>query len=203
MKCFVHVGFDPEPHEAPSPQEAVEYAIKRLEAEEALALEVGEEPLSVKWRRDDLYPDNFLEYTVGDLVAYLQEKGEVALQLVNIGEDGLPTMGEIANIFTAAEEEKNVQEAQEALDKLGASLAASYKTPVTLTSAGQSRTFKPGETSPVVTTTPKRKPTKKATPTTKRKTAVKKPVAAKKKKTLKSSTIKRRSHPAKKATKKK
>jgi hypothetical protein len=131
MKCFVHVGFDPKPHEADDPAEAISLAERRL-----LASNEGEEEhLPVRWRRDDLYPDNFLEYTQDQLVSHLSQQGEVVLQLAELDSDGLPIMGEIANIFTASEEEKNAQEADEALEKLLAidsAVAATYKKPKSL-----------------------------------------------------------------------
>jgi len=114
MKCFVHVGFDPKPHEADDPAEAISLAERYLLAESRR--EPEEEHLPVKWRRDDLYPDNFLDYTKDELVSHLSQKGEVVLQLAEFDLDGLPIMGEIVNIFTASEEEKNTQEAEEALD---------------------------------------------------------------------------------------
>jgi len=183
MICFVHVGYDP--REASSPVEAIALAEQCLRDEND-KLPEGEK-LFIKWRRNDLYPDNFLDYTVDDLVAYLNQKGEAVLQLVDIDADGLPIMGEIANIFTDAEEQKNTDEAEEALEVLGKSLASSYKTPVTLTSAGQSKTFQP--TGEVTMSTVR---SKKA--------------AAKKKKTAmksggKSSKLKRRTNPTKKKKK--
>jgi hypothetical protein len=153
MKCFVHVGFDLEPQEAANPAEAIAIAEKRLLAENEEFPE-GEQ-LSVKWRRDDLYPDNYLTYKTDDLIQHLSQEGEVILQLAEIAADGLPIMGEIANIFTADEEEKNIQEAQNALDEMGASLASTYKVPVTLISGGKPRTFKPKpEETPVATNAP-------------------------------------------------
>jgi len=137
MKCFVHVGFDPKPHEANDPVEAISLAERYLLAENGSE----EEHLPVKWRRDDLYPDNFLDYTKDELVSHLSQKGEVVLQLAELDTDGLPIMGEIANIFTASEEEKNTQEADEALEKLlaiDASVAAfHYKKPRSHTSAAK------------------------------------------------------------------
>jgi hypothetical protein len=58
---------------------------------------------------------------------YLVQEGEVVLQLAEIDEDGLPIMGEIANIFTDTEEEKNTKEAQDALHSRGESLSYTYK----------------------------------------------------------------------------
>jgi hypothetical protein len=129
MKCFVHVGFDPKPHEANDPVEAISLAERRL-----LASNDGEEEhLPVRWRRDDLYPDNFLEYTPDQLVSHLSQKGEVVLQLAEFDSDGFPIMGEIANIFTASEEKKHDQEADEALELLAIDAVATYKKPKSLT----------------------------------------------------------------------
>lgn len=105
MKCFVHVGSDPKPHEAKNPNEAIVLAEKYLRTDK----------LPVKWRRDDLYPNNFTNYTKDELVSHLSQRGEVVLQLAKFDTDGLPIMGEIVNIFTASEEAKNTQEAEEAL----------------------------------------------------------------------------------------
>jgi hypothetical protein len=110
MKCFVHVGSDPKPHEAKNPNEAIVLAEKYLLTENR--------HLPVKWRRDDLYPNNFKDYTQDELVSHLSQQGEVVLQLAEFDVDGLPIMGEIVNIFTASEEAKNTQEAEEALDRL-------------------------------------------------------------------------------------
>ena len=190
MICYVHVGYDPGPREADSPVEAIALAEQCLRAEnDALP---DDEKLFIRWRRDDLYPDNFLEYTVDDLINYLNEKGEAVLQLVDIGADGLPVMGESANIFTDAEEQKNNDEAQQALEILGKNLATNYKTPVTLTSAGQSKTFSPTGEVKVSTVV---RPTKKvaASKASKTKTAMK----AK----GKSTKLKRRTNPTKKKKK--
>ena len=108
MKCFVHVGSDPTPHEAKDPSEAIRLAEKYLLAQESLP---------VKWRRDDLYPNRFLDYTKDELVSHLSQQGEVVLQLAELDSNGLQVMGEIANIFTASEEKKNTQEADEALER--------------------------------------------------------------------------------------
>ena len=125
MKCCVHVGFDPRPKVAAEPAKAIAIAEKYLLSENNESIK--NEHLSIKWRRDDLYPHNFLEYNKDDLMDYLVQEGEVVLQLAEIDEDGLPIMGEIANIFTDTEEEKNTKEAQEALHSRGESLSYTYK----------------------------------------------------------------------------
>lgn len=109
-KYYVHVGSNPEPKEVDEPGEAIALAERCLIAK---SREIPEH-LIVAWRRDDLYPKNFIGYLTKDLVSYLENEGEVVLQLVEI-QNGLPIMGEIVNIFTAAEEERNIQEAQQAL----------------------------------------------------------------------------------------
>lgn len=140
-KCYIHVGLHPEPKVANSPVEAIALAEKYLRSENDEFPK--EESLSVKWRRDDLYPDNFVDYSIDDLVTHLKENGEVVLQLAEIDADGLPIMGEIANIITAAEEDKDTKEADDALEEFGSSLAQSYKTKVTLVRAGKAKTFQP------------------------------------------------------------
>lgn len=107
MKCFVHVGSDPMPHEANDPAEAIKLAENLL----------SQESLPIKWRRDDLYPDRFLDYTKDELVSHLSQQGEVVLQLAELDSNGSQVMGEIANIFTASEEKKNTQEADDALGR--------------------------------------------------------------------------------------
>lgn len=111
-KYYVHVGSNPEPKEVDEPGEAIALAERCLIAK---SLEIPEH-LTIAWRRDDLYPSNFIGYLTKDLVSYLENEGEVVLQLVEI-QNGLPIMGEIVNIFTAAEEEKNIKEAQQALSR--------------------------------------------------------------------------------------
>lgn len=111
MKCFVHVGW--RSHEADDPAEAISLAEKYLLAEN----KKDSEDLPVKWRRDDLYPDNFLDYTKDELVSHLSQQGEVVLQLAELDENGLPIMGKIVNILTALEEARDTQEAKEALSR--------------------------------------------------------------------------------------
>jgi hypothetical protein len=141
MKCFVHVGLDPKPKEVDTAVEAIALAESILRSWDKEAMEEGDEPLSVKWRRDELYPDNFTDYTTSDLLEALQEKGEVTLQLAAYGADGLPIMGDIADIVTESKERENVAEAAAALQDLDKSLAASYNTKVTLISGGVATTF--------------------------------------------------------------
>ena len=193
MKYFVHVGYDPEPKE-------VEDAVQAIALAEKLLKQVNDsEELSVLWRRDDLYPDNFLGYMSDELIQHLNQEGEVVLQLAATDADGLPIMGEIANIFTAFQEQKNTQKADQALEVLGKSLAANYKTPVTLTSAGQSKTFAP---SGAVTLTDRANAN--SGPTLRHKASkpkTKKVAASKKKTTMKAKAVKRRTNPIKKKKK--
>jgi hypothetical protein len=132
MRCFVHVGYDPEPKSAESPDEAIKLAEKYLKKAEKKDFK---ENLSVKWRRDDLYPNNFLDYNSQQLVQYLNSNGQLVLQLAK-KVDGLPIMGEIVSIFTADEEERNVQEAERALQR---SESHTYKTPISLTATGETK----------------------------------------------------------------
>ena len=115
MIFFVHVGFDPEPKKAETPIEAINLAEQYLNSVgKKLSSETNK--IVIKWRRDELYPDNLLDYTTNDLIDYLNT-GEVVLQLVKlIGDDvSMPIMGEIVNILTLDEETKNIKEADKAL----------------------------------------------------------------------------------------
>lgn len=112
MKCFVHLGFQPEPHESDDPASAIAFA-------ESFLHSIQEDRMTIRWRRDDLYPDNFVEYTVNDLAQHLQQRGEVSIQLTEIGPDGLPVMGEMARIFTEEKENRDIKEAQKALSIIG------------------------------------------------------------------------------------
>lgn len=143
MKCFVHVGLDPEPREAESAVEAIALAEKALRAwnDETVEEEGDDPPLVIRWRQEEMYPQHFTEYTIPDLLKALEEKGEVTLQLAAYGADGLPIMGEIVDIMTAEKEQQNNAEAEAALADLGKSLASMCNTKVTLISAGVATTF--------------------------------------------------------------
>lgn len=108
MKCFVHVGLDPYPKVAMEPSEAICLAEKYLQ-------ENNNQEFSIYWRRDDLYPNNFVPYSKNELVTEIQKEGELTLQLAKVKDDDLPIMGELVTIFSAEEEERNAREAEKAL----------------------------------------------------------------------------------------
>jgi len=107
-KCFVHVGLDPYPKVVNGPCEAISLAERYLQG-------MNDREFSIYWRRDDLYPNNFVPYSQSDLVAEIQKEGELTLQLAKVTGDALPIRGETATIFSAAEEERNAREAEDAL----------------------------------------------------------------------------------------
>jgi len=114
MKCFVHVGYNPVPREVESPKSAIALAENLLRGDND-----DDDPSSIwriKWRRDELYPDNFYDYSPEQLLAELIRQGNVVLQKIKDGPDNTPLMGESANIFTADLEQQYDQEAEEALD---------------------------------------------------------------------------------------
>jgi hypothetical protein len=122
MKCYVHLGYDPVPKQADSPTSAIASAESHL----SFIAESDDDDPSSKWlirhRVDELYPDNFVEYTHDDLLTGLQKNGTVVLQLVRYGEDNVPVMGEMCNIFTSEYEKKQDEEANIALEMTEESL---------------------------------------------------------------------------------
>ena len=114
MKCFVHVGYNPVPREVETPESAIALAENLLRGDDD-----DDDPSSIwfiKWRRDELYPDNFYDYSTDDLIKELKTQGNVVLQQIKNGPDNTPLMGESANIITADLEHQYDQEAEEALD---------------------------------------------------------------------------------------
>lgn len=113
MNCFVHVGYDPVPKEATSPENAISMAESYLKGDDE-----DDDPSSwkIKWRRDELYPDNFTDYDIDSLKLELSKSGCVVLQLIQDQPDDMPIMGETASIFTEEAERQNDQEAEEALE---------------------------------------------------------------------------------------
>lgn len=107
MKCFVHVGLDPYPKVTNGPSEAISLA------ERYLAGLNDNKEFSIYWRNDDFYPNNFLPYSRHELITEIQKEGELTLQLAKVGDE--PVLGETVTILSAAEEEKNTREAEEAL----------------------------------------------------------------------------------------
>lgn len=111
MKYYVHYEFDIEPKIFEDPAKAINYTENRL-------CDDNFEDLKILWRRDDLgWQNNFVEYSHVELIKYLKETGEITLQLT-ANHDGSWTLGEIANIYTEEQEEKNNQEAEAALSNL-------------------------------------------------------------------------------------
>jgi len=113
MKCFVHLGLNPIPKEAESASSAISLVESYLSGNE------DDDPASIwkiKWRRDELYPDNFCDYRHDELEKELYRNGSVVLQLIKEQSDDLPLMGEVANIFTAEKEKENDEEAEIALE---------------------------------------------------------------------------------------
>lgn len=108
MKCFLHLDYDPLPREASGPDEAFRIA------ESVLGDDEDDDPSSIWrtfWRRDDLYPDNFVRYSHDELVGELKLSGAVVLQRVSVtGERGASV-----EIFTDDLERRNDEEADEAL----------------------------------------------------------------------------------------
>lgn len=116
MKCFVHLGYDPVPKTAENPS----IAIATAEAYLSRIAESDDDEPSSRWlirrRVDELYPDNFCEYTHDNLIECLSKEGSVSLQLVKYNNDNSPLMGEICNIFTVETERRHDQEAENALE---------------------------------------------------------------------------------------
>jgi hypothetical protein len=115
MKCFVHLGFNPVPKAVKNAESAIDFAENHLKKDDD-----EDDPISwkIKWRRDDLYPDNFYDYTFNDLENELAQRGTVVLQLIKDQPDDQPLMGETATIFTADIEKKNDEIAEMALGKI-------------------------------------------------------------------------------------
>lgn len=132
MKCVVHLDLELMPREFDTPEDAIEYVEQHMK----------DATMSIRWRRDDLYPDNYSEYTREQLLEEIKTKGEVTLQLVGVSGDDI-IIGDIANIITAEREKQDVAEAQAELEKIGKELANSYETEISIRASGETRTFKP------------------------------------------------------------
>jgi len=109
MKCLVHLDMDPMPKSFPSADEAFEFVENYLKKHA--------EGLRPRWRKDELYPNNFIEYTKSEVLNELRSEGEVHLQLVGL-EDSDVVMGEIATITTEEKYKKQAAEAEEHLAKI-------------------------------------------------------------------------------------
>jgi hypothetical protein len=107
MKCFLHLDYDPLPREASGPDEAFRIAESVLGDDE-------DDPSSTWrtfWRRDDLYPDNYVRYSHDELEGELKISGAVVLQRVSSSGERGPSV----EIFTDDLERRNDEEADEAL----------------------------------------------------------------------------------------
>ena len=113
MGCFVHLESNPEPKAIENAEVAFQFAENHLKQDD----DEDESLWTVKWRRDDLYPDNFYSYTYNELNSELSSKGSVVLQIVKEQPDGNTLLGETARIFTADIEKKLQDEAELALEK--------------------------------------------------------------------------------------
>lgn len=140
MKAVVHFDMELEPKTFDTFGEALDFVELRMREYR------GDDPeMTLQWRRDDQYPNNYFPYTREQLVEEYNKNGEVILQLIGvIGED--LTVGEIANIITEEEENKDVAEAKASLDKLGQELANGYNTKISI--GWEGKTFKPDKTKP-------------------------------------------------------
>jgi hypothetical protein len=109
MKCFVHVDYDPMPKEAESASDAIQMAEKLLRSDDE------EDPSSrwlIRWRRDELYPNNYAPYSNHELISELNQHGYIVLQLVSDnGED----LGKSVEILSDDLERKYDEEAASAL----------------------------------------------------------------------------------------
>jgi hypothetical protein len=120
--------------------QAITFVEKRMKAEE----DEGDEKLVLQWRRDELYPNSYSNYTREQLLEEYTKTGEIILQLTSA--EGLAydrVAGEIANIMTEEKHNKENQEAQVALDKIGQELADGYNTTISIGMEG--KTFKPAK----------------------------------------------------------
>jgi len=113
MRCFVHLGFDPLPKQVESPAKAINLAEAVLKAESE---EEPDSKMSILWRRDEFYPNNFHEYNIEALQKELASKGSVVLQLVNFNNE-LKSLGTSITIFTEEVEKKYAEEAENALEE--------------------------------------------------------------------------------------
>lgn len=124
MKCVVHLDIDLIPKEFESPEAAIEFVERYMEN---VPVDEGDAKLSVRWRRDDLYPNNYCEYTKEQLLEEIKAKGEITLQLAGVVGDDI-VAGGIATIITAEKDKKEVAEAEAELEKLTAELKGSGMT---------------------------------------------------------------------------
>ena len=109
MKFFVHLETNPVPKAVENAEAALSFAENHLQKDD----EEDGSKWSVKWRRDELYPNNYCNYNFCDLVQELSSKGSVVLQVINEQDQSL--LGETATIFTEAVEKKLQDEAESAL----------------------------------------------------------------------------------------
>ena len=112
MECFVHLESNPVPKAVENAECAFQFAENHLKSDD----EEDDSPWTIKWRRDELYPDNFSAYSYCDLKKELSCNGTVVLQLVKQHGDGTSLLGETARIYTADTERKLQDEAEMALE---------------------------------------------------------------------------------------
>jgi hypothetical protein len=116
MKCVVHLDMDLMPKKFDTAEAAIEYVENHLQDSDML----------IKWRVDELYPDNFCEYTNEKLLQELLSSGEVTLQLIGFsGEDMI--LGAIANIVTENKDKEEMAEAQAELEKIAQEFNPTHK----------------------------------------------------------------------------
>lgn len=115
MECFfVHLDSNPVPKAVENAECAFQFAEDHLRSED----EEDDSRWAIRWRRDDLYPDNFSAYSYCDLKKELSTNGTVVLQLVKQQQDGTSLLGETARIHTADKEKELQDEAELALGSL-------------------------------------------------------------------------------------
>lgn len=120
MKVFVHLGYDPVPKQLDSLQNAITLVENFLRKESGEGEDDSEDPSSkwkIMWRRDDLYPDNFYDYTHENLIEELKTTGNIVLQSIKQSGDDSPLLGAFANIYRDDIEKKHDEEADSALEK--------------------------------------------------------------------------------------
>lgn len=132
MKAVVHYDMVLEPKFFDNLDEAVTFLEKKMKDEE----------LVLQWRRDELYPNSYSNYTRQELLEEYNKTGEIVLQLTSPEGPAYDRVaGEIANVMTEEKHNKENKEAQVALDKIGQELADGYNTTISIGMEG--KTFAP------------------------------------------------------------
>lgn len=135
MKCVVHLDMDPVPKPFDDPESAIEFV--------ETTLRKMSPDLTIKWRRDEFYPNNYVDYTLSDLLEEINKSSEAILQNVRLEPDGQHCIGEIATIWTAEKDAKESAEAMEELQKFGKEYAETLGTTVIIGSGTQQHVFEP------------------------------------------------------------